>query len=288
MYEKEKIIEAFEPLLGLGAKEDFPLGDITSEAIFKDDSLVCSRLFAKAEGVLCGLDLLIYALEKGGKLEKKNCFKKDGDMVEKGELVLEVFMPKKGFLKYERIGLNIVQHLSGIATKTRRFVEELSASKTKLLDTRKTLPGYRFLQKYAVFVGGGKNHRMGLSDMFLIKDNHIKAAGGISKAVERVREYALEKGVPKTVLIEVECKDLDEVREASSLLVDVIMLDNMGTREMKEAMLSIDSRVKVEISGNVAYERLKELRDLGADFVSAGSLTHSVEALDFSMKIVEN
>ncbi|HQJ04947.1 MAG TPA: carboxylating nicotinate-nucleotide diphosphorylase, partial [Spirochaetota bacterium] len=203
---------------------------------------------------------------------------KDGDALKKGDIVARVKGDIKTALKGERTSLNFISHLSGISSKTNAFVKEAGGF-VKILDTRKTIPGLRNLQKYAVKTGGGENHRIGLYDMVLIKDNHIDAAGGVSKAVEKVRARWKNR-----FKIEVETRNFDEIKEALSCKVDRIMLDNMSIDNMKEAVKIIDKKSEIEISGNMTLEKIKAIREIGIDYISFGELTHTVKVFDFSLK----
>jgi nicotinate-nucleotide pyrophosphorylase (carboxylating) len=207
-------------------------------------------------------------------------FRRDGETAQAGEVVAEVSGRLKSILTAERVALNLFQRMCGIAAQTRRYAEETKGTKAKILDTRKTMPGLRILDKYAVTVGGGCNHRIGLYDGILIKDNHISAAGGITAAVRRVTGHA-----PLLVRVEVEVKNLEEVREALSAGAHVIMLDNMGREDMKKAVDLIAGRALVEASGNVTLERVREIAQTGVDFISTGAVTHSVAAADISLQV---
>jgi len=205
----------------------------------------------------------------------------DGSRVQSGSIIAQVQGKTRALLAGERVALNVMQHLSGIATHTARFVEVLKGSRAEILDTRKTLPGLRALEKYAVRMGGGRNHRFGLYDGILIKDNHIAAAGGIIKAMADIR-----KKVHPLLKIEVEVKSLDEVREALAAGATMLLLDNMPPNLMKQAVSIVGGRVLVEASGNVTLDTVKEIGETGVDFISSGSLTHSAPAADISMRII--
>lgn len=267
------------PLIRRALAEDLgSAGDVTSLAIFSKKQNATFTLIAKDEGVLCGLEpfaAVFTALDR--KIAVETYFS-DGDRLKKGDIVARVRGSLTGILAGERTALNLVSHLSGVASKTARFVKA-GGARPIVLDTRKTVPGMRKLQKYAVATGGGQNHRMGLFDMVLIKDNHVDAAGGITAAVARVRAKWGSR-----YKIEVETRTLDEVREAVSLGVDRIMLDNMDNAAMKEAVSVIAGRAETEASGNMTLERLETLADTGVDFVSFGELTHTVQIFDFSLK----
>jgi nicotinate-nucleotide pyrophosphorylase (carboxylating) len=241
--------------------------NITGHIIFKEDGIVAGLEFAKEVFLLVNNSLDISLL------------KKDGDFVKKGERVLVVEGSGKSILKGERLALNILQRLSGIATNTHRYTEKIKDLKTKLLDTRKTTPGFRAFEKYAVQVGGGYNHRFALYDMVMIKDNHISLVGGIKKAVEEIK-----KKVSPMVKIEVEASSLTEVEEALEAQVDIIMLDNMSIEDMKKAVSIIGKKAKTEASGNITIENIREVALTGVDFISSGSIIHSSKWLDISLK----
>lgn len=252
-------------------------GDITSKAIFKDEKAVF-KLLSKDNGVLCGAQIFTDVFKFIDNSLKVDFYFNDKDNLKPKQIVARVTGKVSSILKGERIGLNFISHLSGIASKTALFVKE-SKNKIKILDTRKTLPGYRMLQKYAVYCGGGMNHRIGLYDMVLIKDNHIDASGSITDAINKVRLKWKNK-----FKIEVETRNLNEVKEALTAQADIIMLDNMDIKTMKQAVKLINGKAKSEVSGNVNLKRIKEITTTGADYVSIGELTHSVKIFDFSLK----
>lgn len=260
-------------------KEDITSEDVTTNAVMREDKLGHADLIAKEDGILCGLEVFRRVFEL---LDDTSVFEtkfKDGDFVKKGEVIGIVKGDIKVLLSGERTALNYLQRMSGIATFTNQFVKELEGYKTKLLDTRKTTPNMRIFEKYAVKVGGGCNHRYNLSDGILLKDNHIGAAGSVTKAIEMAKEYA-----PFVRKIEVEVETLEMVDEAVKAGADIIMLDNMDNETMKEAVRRIGNQAQTECSGNVTKERLKEIAEIGVDFVSAGALTHSAPILDISLK----
>lgn len=269
-----------DKLIDLAIEEDINTGDITTESLIPDSLNAVAEMTAKAEGVISGLSLILRVFEKFEKDIKWTPFVKDGEKVKRGDVILRIEAKYSTLLKGERISLNILQRMSGIATKTADYVNELKGYKTELLDTRKTVPGMRIFDKQAVSDGGAKNHRMGLYDLVMIKDNHIKIAGSITKAVEQIR-----KNVGQGIKIEVETTNLDEVKEALECNVDIIMLDNMSNDLMKEAVMVVAGRTKTEASGNMTIERLKSVAETGVDYISVGALTHSVTALDISMNI---
>jgi nicotinate-nucleotide pyrophosphorylase (carboxylating) len=254
------------------------IGDITSEAIFTEKKGVTFKLIAKDSGILCGRKIFTDVFKLLDKSSKIIFYFNDGVSIKKGEIIALVEGDVKTILKGERTALNFISHLSGIATKTSLFVKE-SGGRLKILDTRKTIPGLRMIQKYAVTCGGGSNHRIGLFDMILIKDNHIDAAGSITSAVQKVKIKWLTK-----YKIEVETRNLDEVKEALTCGVDRIMLDNMSIIEMKKAVELIEKKVETEASGNMSIEKIKEISDIGVDFISFGELTHTIRVFDFSLK----
>lgn len=269
-------------LIEMALNEDLlDIGDVTSEAIFKDESY-SYKLMAKESGILCGIDIFIDVMKHvDERIEVKNHFN-DRDTVNRGDIIADVSGPVVSILKAERTALNFISHLSAIATKTSLFVKR-SEGKTVILDTRKTLPGYRELQKYAVNCGGGENHRMGLYDMVMIKDNHSDAAGGITAAVERVKARWGDK-----YKIEVEARNIEEVKEALKCGADRIMLDNMSDADMENAVEYIAGRAETEASGNMNLQRIKSTSLTGVDYISFGELTNSVKAFDFSLKEIKD
>jgi len=267
-------------LIARALQEDLGPGDVTSEATIRPESVSVAVMLAKQDLVLAGLDVAREVFHYLDADIQFTSIAKDGDGIHAGTEIAKVSGNTRALLAGERVALNLLQHLSGIATLTARYVEKVKGLKAEVLDTRKTLPGLRQLEKYAVRMGGGKNHRMGLHDMVLIKDNHIRATGSITKAVERVRLK-----VHDTMKIEVETKTLDEVREALAVKADIIMLDNMQIFMMREAVKLIAGRALVEASGNVTLETVRRIAETGVDLISSGSLTHSAPAADISMKI---
>ena len=259
--------------------EDMPFGDITTEYTVPADRISNGRLIAKEDGIIAGLPVFTRVFELVDPEVEIELFKKDGDTVSKGDLIATLKGPSRAILKGERVGLNLVQRMSGTATLTRKFVNLVKDYNVKIADTRKTTPGLRYLEKYAVRVGGGSNHRFSLSDGVLIKDNHIAAAGGITAAVTAVRE-----NIPHTVKIEVETESLEMVKEAVAVKADIIMLDNMTNEMMTEAVKYIDGRALTEASGDMTEERVVSVAATGVDIISIGKLTHSVKSLDISLK----
>lgn len=272
--------ELIDRLIELAIEEDIATGDVTTDSIIPARSRAVAEMKMKADGVISGLDIARRVYERFEKDLVWDAKVKDGDTVKKGDVILRIEASYRCLLLGERLSLNILQRMSGIATETARYVRELAGTHTQLLDTRKTAPGLRVLDKLAVKQGGGTNHRMGLYDMAMIKDNHIKVAGDITHAVNAVR-----KNIPAGIKIEVETTNLDEVREALAAQADIIMLDNMNNQDMAEAVKIIAGKAKTEASGNMSIPRLKEVAATGVDYISVGALTHSVTALDISMNI---
>jgi len=270
-------------LLDLGIEEDINTGDVTTESIIPESMNAVATMTAKQEGVISGIEIVKMVYDRFQDDVVFTPYFKDGDSVKKGDVILRIEASYPTLLRGERLSLNIFQRMSGIATETARYVKELEGTQTELLDTRKTAPGLRVLDKLAVKHGGGTNHRMGLYDMAMIKDNHIKMAGGISKAVEQVRSR-----IPSDIKVEVETTNLAEVHQAIEAGADIIMLDNMTTEAMKEAVEVIkaaDKGIKTEASGNMSIPRLIEVASTGVDYISVGALTHTVKAMDISMNI---
>ena len=270
-------------LIDLAIEEDIATGDITTNAIIPVHAKAVAEMKAKADGVISGLEIAKQVFERFEKDIVWEPLVTDGTAVKKGDIILRIEASYRTLLCGERLSLNILQRMSGIATATSHYMKELAGTHTQLLDTRKTAPGLRVLDKMAVKDGGATNHRMGLYDMAMIKDNHIKVAGGITNAVNAVRAH-----IPAGIKIEVETTNLAEVREALATHADIIMLDNMSNAEMAEAVKIIHGQAKTEASGNMSIPRLKEVAATGVDFISVGALTHSVTALDISMNIQKN
>ena len=270
-------------LLDLGIEEDINTGDITTESIIPATMNAVATMTAKQAGVISGLEIVKMVYERFQSDVVFTPYFKDGDSVEKGDVILKIEASYPTLLRGERLSLNLFQRMCGIATETAKYVRELADVHTELLDTRKTAPGLRVLDTLAVKHGGGTNHRMGLYDMAMIKDNHIKMAGGIAKAVEQVRAR-----IAPEIKIEVETTTLDEVRQAIAAGADIIMLDNMDNATMTEAVSIIKAAapaIKTEASGNMSIPRLKEVAATGVDYISVGALTHTVKAMDISMNI---
>ena len=259
--------------------EDVNYLDISSEYIFAPEHRSEAYFLAKADGVLSGIDVAMRVFELLDDTFECTVHKRDGEKIKKGDIIAEFSGSTAALLKGERTALNLIQHMSGIATAANRAAKAVEGTKVSIADTRKTLPGLRALQKYAVTCGGGKNHRFNLSDAAMLKDNHIDAAGGITAAVT-----ALRKKCGHMVNIEVETRNLDEVKEALAAGASIIMLDNMTNDEMSEAVKLVDGRALLEASGNITEENLTEKAETGVDIISMGALTHSVKAFDISMK----
>ncbi|TAL38046.1 MAG: carboxylating nicotinate-nucleotide diphosphorylase [Spirochaetes bacterium] len=266
-------------LIDAAVNEDLGPGDVTSNAIFGEGDAARARIVAKAAGVLCGAWIVRAVYGRIDPAVGVSILMEEGARLVPGNVVVSLEGPVKSILGGERIALNFFQRMSGIATKTASLCALIGDGALRVLDTRKTLPGFRLLDKYSVKTGGGTNHRMGLYDMVMIKDNHIRAAGGIRQAMEKVRA-----AYGTAYRTEIEATTLDEVQEAMDSGADSIMLDNMDIPAMKRAVALVAGRAKIEISGNVDETSIVRLKDVGADFVSIGALTHSVAAFDFSMK----
>lgn len=270
-----------DSIIEVALKEDMPKGDITSENIILPDSRSEAVIMAKESGILAGINV---ARRVFFRINPSIRFKKlfnDGQIFRKGETLATLKGRSISILKGERIALNFLQRMSGIATTTWKFVRALEGTKTKILDTRKTTPGLRNLEKYAVRMGGGVNHRYSLSEMVLIKDNHLRIVGSISQAVKKAKEK-----VKPGVRIEVETSNLEEVQEAVRSGADMVMLDNMPKKKIKDVVQWVKGKVPIEVSGNVTLKKVKEIASLGVDFISVGSLTHSYKSVDISIKFL--
>lgn len=268
-----------DPLILQALQEDITGEDVTTNAILPEDCQGEAELLCKQDGIIAGLDVFARAFTLLDDKVWFDFFVKDGDEVHKGQKLAKVVGSIRAILSAERVGLNYLQRMSGIATYTHQVVSLLEGTGITLVDTRKTTPNMRVFEKYAVTVGGGKNHRYNLSDGVLLKDNHISAAGGVAKAIALAKAYA-----PFVRKIEVETETLDMVREAVEAGADIIMLDNMSHDMMREAIALIDGRAETECSGNVTKENIAALSDIGVDYISSGALTHSAPILDLSLK----
>ena len=271
----------FDAIIDAALREDMPEGDITSEGIIPADALSEAIFLAKEDGILAGLAIARRVFEKIDSAVEVTEKIQDGAAFLKSDILACVEGPTIALLKGERTALNFLQRLSGIATVTRRFVDAVQGTKAKILDTRKTTPGLRLLEKYAVKAGGGTNHRLSLSDMVLIKDNHLRYVGSVAEAVRRARA-AIRPGVR----IEVEAADLSQVRDALAAGADMIMLDNMTLELMSEAVTLVAGRVPLEASGNMSLDRVRAVAETGVDFISVGTLTHSARAIDISLEFM--
>ena len=277
--------ELIDDLLTLAFAEDVGDGDHTTLSTIPADEMGKQHLLVKEEGILAGVDMARKVFEKFDPSLKMTVFINDGAHVKPGDVAFVVEGPVRSLLQTERTMLNIMQRMSGIATVTALYQSRLEGLKTKVLDTRKTTPGLRMLEKEAVRIGGGCNHRIGLFDMILIKDNHIDFAGGIPQAVEAAKKYLKEKG--KDLKIEVEVRDTDEINQALAAGVDRIMLDNFSPERTLEAVKLINGRTEVESSGGITLDTLRDYAECGVDFISVGALTHPVKGLDMSFKACE-
>ncbi len=260
-------------------KEDITSEDVSTNAVMPDKKQGTAQLICKADGIICGLEVFERTFTLLDETFRFDTDVKDGDRVEKGQLIGTLFGDIRALLSGERTALNYLQRMSGIATVTNEYAKELEGTKTTLLDTRKTTPNMRPFEKYAVTVGGGRNHRYNLSDGVLLKDNHIGAAGSVKKAIEMAKDYA-----PFVRKIEIETETIEQVKEALEAGADIIMLDNMDNDTMKKCVELIGDKAETECSGNVTKERLREIAAIGVDYVSSGALTHSAPVLDVSLK----
>ena len=278
--------ELIEDLLNLSFAEDIGDGDHTTLSTIPADAIGKSRLIIKEKGTVAGVEMAQKVLKKIDPSVKVTVLFKDGEDVNVGDIVFVAEGPTRSLLMAERTLLNIMQRMSGVATMTKSYQERLSGLKTKVLDTRKTTPGMRMLEKEAVKLGGGENHRIGLYDMILIKDNHIDFAGGLEKAVKRAKEYCESNG--KDLKIEVEARTLEDVKKLTEMPeVDRIMFDNFTPEMTKEAVKIVAGRKETESSGGITIDNLRSYGEAGVDYISVGALTHSVKGLDMSFKAVK-
>jgi len=276
---KENIL--IDKIIEQALLEDIGTGDITTESIIPFNLKAKGIIKTSEEGVVAGLNITSLVFKK---LDSEIIFQekiKDGTQVVRGKVLAEITGPARTILKGERVALNFLQRMSGIATITSKFCQQVKGLPVRIVDTRKTTPGLRILEKYAVRMGGGYNHRFGLYDAVLIKDNHIAVAGGIKSAVNSIR-----KQISHTVKIEVEVENLSQLQEALEMKVDIIMLDNMDLNTMKKAVKMVKGKVLIEASGGITLEKVREIAQTGVDLISIGSLTHSVKSLDISMEII--
>ena len=279
MFDNATLKLRVDPLILGALDEDITSEDVSTNSVMPEYQLGEVDLICKEDGVLCGAQVFERVFTLIDDKTEVTFFKNDGDDIKKGELIAKVRGDIRVLLSGERTALNYMQRMSGVATYTRQVASLLEGTKTTLLDTRKTTPNNRIFEKYAVRVGGGKNHRYNLSDGVLLKDNHIGAAGSVTNAIKMAKAYA-----PFVRKIEVEVETFDMVKEAVLAGADIIMLDNMSHEQLKEAIEYIDGRAEVEVSGNVTKENIARLTDLGVDFISSGALTHSAPILDLSLK----
>ena len=268
-------------LIKVALDEDIGMKDLTTVSIVSPGKEVTGKVIANEDLVLSGIDIFYRVFTFLNPEVKFKKFFEDGDRLNKGDVIADIFCDAVDLLRGERVALNFLQRLSGITSLTHMYVEKVKSYSTKVVDTRKTTPGWRSLEKYAVKMGGGMNHRGGLFDGVLIKDNHIRVCGGISQAVKKARST-----IPHTFKIEIEVKNLDEVREAVDSGVEVIMLDNMDIKEMKKAVQIVDKRTIIEASGGINLDNIVDVAKTGVDIISVGALTHSARAYDISMDIV--
>ncbi|MEN6452801.1 MAG: carboxylating nicotinate-nucleotide diphosphorylase [Prolixibacteraceae bacterium] len=273
-------IEAAEKLINMAIQEDVATGDITTDNLIPSDIRKKAFMVAKTNGTVAGLPVAEMVFRKLDPKLVWNPEVEEGSHLKKGDIIVRFEASYRALLTGERTALNFLQRMSGIATLSFQYTEAVAGYKTIILDTRKTLPGFRLLDKYAVKTGGATNHRIGLFDMVMIKDNHIDIAGGITPAIKQIRSK-----ISKGILIEVETTSLQQVQEAIDEKADIIMLDNMDIKTMTRAVEMVNGRAKVEASGNMTIERLKEVAATGVDYISVGALTHSVQALDISQRI---
>lgn len=273
--------DQIDRVIKMSLEEDMPFGDITTENIISEDSVSKARFIAKESGIVAGLPVAertFYLIDQRVRFQ---ILKPEGSLVEKGDVIATVEGPTIAILEGERTALNLLQRLSGVATRTHKLVVLIEGTSAHVVDTRKTTPGLRYLEKYAVRIGGGQNHRFSLSDGVLIKDNHIAAAGGVHAAVSAVRGK-----IPHTIRIEVETENLTMVQEALDAGADIIMLDNMNNEQMAQAVKLIAGRALVEASGDIDEERIRGVADTGVDIISVGRITHSVKSLDISLRFL--
>ncbi|OGK37716.1 nicotinate-nucleotide diphosphorylase (carboxylating) [Candidatus Roizmanbacteria bacterium RIFCSPHIGHO2_12_FULL_41_11] len=268
-------------VISLALREDIGQGDVTSHWILRKDLIIKGRIVAHEEGVIAGLQIasqVFLTVDKHTRFINKV---KDGSTVLKGTVVAIVGGPAVSILSAERTALNFLQRMSGIATMTRQLVQKIRKTKARILDTRKTAPGLRSIDKLAVYMGGGQNHRFGLYDMVLIKDNHIKSAGSISRAIQLIQKRNHQR-----IKVEVEVENLTQLKEVLSEKIDIIMLDNMSFIEIKKAVAIVNGKFKLEVSGGINNSNILQIAQTGVDYISIGGLTHSVKALDLSLDIL--
>ncbi len=271
------------PLIELAFQEDIASGDVTTEAIFQGPLTIKADFISKEDGILAGIEVIDYIISNYIPEVKLFASKKDGTKLIKGTSFAVLEGDVRKILTYERTLLNFLQRMCGVATLTNNFVQLTSHTNAKILDTRKTIPGWRYLDKLAVRIGGAQNHRFGLFDMFLIKENHIQAAGGIEEAIKQCKKYVERKNLD--IKIEVEVQNLNDLKVALNYEINRIMLDNFSIEEIREAVNITGGKVELEVSGGVKLENVKEIAETGVDFISVGFITHSAKALDISLEI---
>jgi nicotinate-nucleotide pyrophosphorylase (carboxylating) len=283
VFENDAVIKFLETCL----KEDVGYSDITTEAIVNEEMCSKSKIISKDNGIIAGIDVATVLFELVDEDIETVAHFADGDEVKRGDEILSINGRIQSILMAERVVLNFMQRMSAIATNTRRFVEEIKGTKAKIFDTRKTAPGLRYFDKYSVKIGGAENHRKGLYDMFLIKENHIVAAGGISKAIEECFNHKIDEGLD--CKIEIEVKNIDELKETLlSDKVDLILLDNFSVEKINEAVQLVNGKIELEASGGVTFENLRKIAETGVDRISIGALTNSVKAFDLSLLILKD
>ena len=279
----ETVHELIDRLIDLAFAEDIGDGDHTTLSCIPEDAMGKSKLLIKEPGVLAGVEIAKEIFHRFDPTMQVEVMMEDGSEVKPGDVAMVVTGKVRSLLQTERLRLNVMQRMSGIATMTRRYVKQLEGTHTRVLDTRKTTPGMRMLEKEAVKIGGGVNHRIGLFDMILLKDNHVDFAGGIDKAIHRAKEYCKEKG--KDLKIEIEVRNLDELQQVRNLGgVDRIMFDNFTPDLTRKAVEMVGGRYETESSGGITFDTLRQYAETGVDFISVGALTHSVKGLDMSFK----
>jgi nicotinate-nucleotide pyrophosphorylase (carboxylating) len=275
--------EAIQSFIAAALAEDIGEGDHSSLGAIPEDTQSKAHLLVKDNGLIAGVEMSERIFRQVDPCLQTNYFKKDGDAIAKGEVAFEVSGPAQSILAAERLVLNCMQRMSGIATYTQQLCRLIEGTGAQLLDTRKTTPNFRLMEKWAVAIGGGRNHRFALYDMVMLKDNHVDMAGGVQKAIENTKDYLKQKN--KNLKIEIETRNLKEVEEVLRVGgVDTIMLDNMSIEEMKQAVRLINKKYKTEASGGITEATLRQVAECGVDFISVGALTHSVKSLDLSLK----
>ena len=281
-----KVEELVDRLIDLSFAEDIGDGDHTTLCCIPEDAMGKSKLLIKEDGILAGVEIAKEVFHRFDPTMQVEVLMGDGTKVKKGDVAMIVTGKVRSLLQTERLMLNIMQRMSGIATMTAKYVERLEGTHTRVLDTRKTTPGMRMLEKQAVKIGGGCNHRIGLFDMILLKDNHVDFAGGIANAINRCHEYLKQKGLD--LKIEIEVRNFDELKQAMDCGgIDRIMLDNFSVADTKKAVEIVGGKYETESSGGITFDPLRDYAECGVDFISVGALTHSVKGLDMSFKATE-